>query len=117
MSIEAQPGKRTMHPPPAPHWGELVPESNTTLVLRVALPDRIVTVPFAELRRWEHTLGEPEILTISTGREQFVIEGGNLGEVRAALDTARLCEIHPTFTRTASARLGPRIARIAIETA
>lgn len=117
MSIDSQPGRRTFAPPPAPTWGELTPEGRNTQIIRFALTDRVVTIPIAEIRRWEHQSGEPEVLTISTSREQIVVEGQALGEVRAALDVARLCEIRTTFARAIPCRPGPRIMRITIEAA
>jgi hypothetical protein len=117
MSIETKHGRRTIAPPLAPAWGELAPEGRLAATLRFVLPDRTVTFPIMEFRRWEHTPGEPETLTISTAREQVVVEGNGLDEVRAALDVIRLCELRLTYSRPHLARPGPRIARITIETA
>ena len=116
MSIETHPGSKSLVPPPPPNWGEIVPEGQAAVVVRFALVDRVVTFPVDQFKRWEHAPGEPELLTISTEKEQIVIEGRELAEVRAALDLGRLCEVRVNYTRS-GARPGPRVQRIAIEPA
>jgi hypothetical protein len=61
-------------------------------------------------------LGEPELLTIKTDRDEIVVEGRDLAEVRAALDLGRLCELRVNFPRPTGARPGPQVRRITIET-
>jgi hypothetical protein len=117
MSIEPHPGKKPLVRPPPPSWGEIAPDGQTALVVRFALGDRAVTFPADEFKRWEHVPGEPELLTISTGKEQIVIEGRELAEVCAALDLGRLCEVRINFPRSSGVRPGPQVRRIAIEPA
>lgn len=116
MSIQHQPGQKPLVPPPPPTWGEVTPEDKPATVIRFVLADRVVTFPVSELKRWEHLAGEPEVLSISVGKEQVVIEGAELGAIRAALDRKRLGEVRVNHER-AKARPGPRVRRIAIETA
>lgn len=116
MSILHQPGQKPLVPPPPPTWGEVAPENETAKVIRFVLVDRVVTFPLAELKRWEHSAGEPEVLTIRVGGEQVVIEGAELGPIRAALDLKRLTEVRANHGRSTT-RPGPRVRRIAIETA
>lgn len=116
MSILHQPGQKPLVPPPPPTWGEVAAENETAPVVRFVLADRVVTFPLSELKRWDHIAGEPEVLSISVGREQVVIEGAELGPIRAALDQRRLREVRPNHERS-KARPGPRVRRIAIETA
>jgi len=116
MSIEPHPGSKPLVPPPPPTWGEIAPVGKTALVVRFALADRVVTFPMDQFKRWEHTAGEPELLTITTDKEQIVMEGRELAEVRAALDLGRLSEVHINYPR-AGARPGPRVQRITIEPA
>ena len=66
MSIEVYPGDRPLTPPPPPTWGEIAPVGKTATVLRVALPDRWMSFPVDQFERWEHEVGEPELLTIRT---------------------------------------------------
>jgi hypothetical protein len=61
-------------------------------------------------------LGEPELLTIKADRDEIVVEGRDLTEVRAALDLGRLCELRVNFPRPTGARPGPQVRRITIET-
>lgn len=117
MSIDPHPGKMPLLPPAPPNWGETVPEGKPVLVVRFALVDRVVTFPVDQFKRWEHIAGEPERLTISTDKEEIVIEGRELAEVRAALDLGRLCEVRINYPRPSSARPGPRVQRITIEPA
>jgi hypothetical protein len=114
MSIEPQPGGRPLTPEPPHPWGEVVPTGQQALVLRVALEDRTVTYPYAELRRWEFTRGTPDLLVIKAGSEVVTIEGRELALIRAALDLCRLAEIRLMFPRHGS-RPGPIVQRIAIE--
>lgn len=115
MSILHQPGQQPLVPPPPPTWGEVAPEDKPPTIIRFVLVDRVVTFPVSELKRWEHLAGEPEVLSISMGKEQVVIEGAELGPIRAALDLKRLCEVRANHERS-KARPGPRVRRIAIET-
>jgi len=115
MSIEHQPGQKPLVPSPPPTWGEVTSEDKPAPVLRFVLADRVVTFPIAELKRWEHLAGEPEVLSISVGKELIVVEGKELEAIRAALDLKRLAEIRVNYERT-KARPGPRVRRIAIET-
>lgn len=117
MSIEVQPGKKPLTPSAPPSWGELSPDGRTARVVRFAPGDRVVTFPADEFQRWEHAAGEPERLTITAGKEQIVIEGRELGEIRAALDLGRLCEVRVNFPRPGGARPGPQVRQITIETA
>ena len=117
MSIEPHPGKKPLVRPPPPSWGEIAPDGQTALVVRFALGDRVVTFPADEFKRWEHAAGEPELLTIRTGKEQIVIEGRELAEVRAALDLGRLCELRVNYPRSPGGRPGPRVRQITIEPA
>ncbi len=114
MSIENQPGQKPLVPAPPPTWGEVAAEDEKTKVVRFVMVDRVVTFLVSELKRWEHVAGEPEILTITAGREQVVIEGADLGLIRAALDLKRLGEVRVNHERSRS-RPGPRVRRIAIE--
>lgn len=116
MSIDHQPSQKPLVPPPPPTWGEVADEDDDAEVIRFVLVDRVVTFPYSELKRWEHLAGEPEVLSISVGREQVVIEGVELGPIRAALDLKRLREVRGNHERS-KARPGPRVRRIAIETA
>ena len=115
MSIENQPGQKPLVPAPPPSWGEVTPEDEKAKVVRFVMVDRVVTFLVSELKRWEHVAGEPEVLTISAGKEQVVIEGADLAAIRAALDLKRLCEVRANHERS-KARPGPRVRRIAIET-
>lgn len=116
MSLETPPGRKPVVPTPPPTWGEITGNDETTSVVRFVLVDRVVTFPVAEFKRWEHVAGEPEMLLIFAGRERILIEGSELKAIRAALDQRRLCEVRPNSER-AKARPGPRVRRIAIETA
>ena len=116
MSIQQQPGKKPLGPPPPPTWGETTPVGATARVVRFVLADRVVTFPFSELKRWEHVAGEPELLAIHAGKEIITVEGAELAVVRAALDLARLGELRPNHERSVS-RPGPRVRQITIEPA
>ena len=85
------------------------------LVVRFALVDRVVTFPVDQFKRWEHLAGEPELLTISTDKEEIVIEGRELAEVRAALDLCQLREVRINYPRSPGNRPGPRVQRITVE--
>ena len=117
MSIEVEPGKKPLARPAPPSWGEISPDGRIALVARFALGDRVVTFPVAQFKRWEHTAGEPELLTIKADKEEIVIEGRELTEIRAALDLGRLCEVRVNFPRSVAPRPGPQVRRITIETA
>ena len=117
MSIEQQSGKNLLVPRPPPPWGEIAPEGQTAAVVRFILPDRVVSYPHGELKRWEHAGGEPEVLTINAGKDQVVVEGRELAAIRAALDLGRLCELRPTTPAKPGGRPGTQVKRIAIEPA
>ena len=116
MSIEIFPGTKPLTRPAPPNWGEISPGGKTATVVRFAHVDRWVSFPADQLRRWEHVVGEPELLTIKTDKEEIVIEGRELSEVRAALDLGKLCELRVNFPRPTGARPGPQVRRITIET-
>lgn len=116
MSIQHQPGQKPLVPPPPPTWGEVAAEGASSSIVRFVLADRVVTFPLSELKRWEHVAGDPEVFSISIGREQIVIEGTELGAIRTALDKKQLIEVRATHERSKT-RPGPRVRRIAIETA
>lgn len=116
MSIEYQPGQKPLVPATPPTWGEITPEGEKATVVRFVLADRVVIFPFSQLKRWEHIAAEPEILSITVGKEQIVIEGAELAAICAALDLKRLSEVRVNHERS-KARPGPRVRRIAIETA
>ncbi len=115
MSIDPHPGKMPLLPPAPPNWGETAPEGKPVLVVRFALVDRVVTFPVDQFKRWEHLAGEPELLTISTDKEEIVIEGRELAEVRAALDLCQLREVRINYPRSPGNRPGPRVQRITVE--
>ena len=117
MSIEIFPGTKPLTRPAPPNWGEISPGGKTATVVRFALVNRWVSFPADQFKRWEHAVGEPEMLTIKTEKEEIVIEGRELGEIRAALDLGRLCELRVNFPRPTGARPGPQVRRITIETA
>ncbi len=117
MSIEVFPGNKPLTRPAPPNWGEISPDGDPARVVRFALVGGWVSFPADQLKRWEHTLGEPELLTIKTDRDEIVVEGRDLAEVRAALDLGRLCELRINFPRSTGARPGPQVRRITIETA
>lgn len=112
MTIDLKPGQTLPPPDPPPAWGEITPSGQTAAVLRIVLPECVVSYPTSELRRWEHRTGSPELFTIRIGNEEIAVEGTDLGPVRAALDLGRLCELRLTYK---SKRPGPQIQRIAIE--
>lgn len=116
MSIQQQPGKKPLVPPPPPTWGETTPEGQTAGVVSFVVADRVVTFPYSELKRWEHVAGEPELLTIHAGNEVVTIEGTELAVIRAALDLTRLGELRTNHERS-GARPGPRVRQITIEPA
>lgn len=116
MSIEVFPGTKPLTRPAPPNWGEISPNGEPARMVRFALIGGWVSYPFDQLKRWEHTLGEPELLTIKADRDEIVVEGRELAEVRAALDLGRLCELRVNFPRPTGARPGPQVRRITIET-
>jgi len=85
------------------------------MVVRFVLADRVVTYPAAQLKRWEHLLGDQETLVIRTDRDEVVIEGRDLTPIRTALDIGRLCELRLNYSAKVGARPGPQIRRITIE--
>lgn len=93
MSIAHHPGKDPLAPPAPRSWGLILPERQMCPTLRLVLSDRSISFPVADLRRWEHVAGDPELLTILTSREAIEIEGRLLAEVRQALDELRLKEL------------------------
>jgi len=117
MSIEIFTRAKPLRRPAPASWGELSPEGQAATVVRFTLVNRWVSFPADEFKRWEHAVGEPELLTIKTEKEDIVIEGRELSEVRAALDLGRLCELRVNFPRPTGARPGPQVRRITIETA
>jgi hypothetical protein len=116
MGIQHEPGKSPLAPPAPLTWGEIAPEGQPARVVRFCLVDRVVTFPVSELRRWEHAVGAPELLTIHVGRETVVVEGSELAAVRTSLDLGRLCELRLTHSRLQS-RPGPKVLSISIEAA
>jgi hypothetical protein len=116
MSIEVFPGTKPLTRPAPPNWGEISPDGDPARVVRFALVGGWVSFPIDQLKRWEHTLGEPELLTIKADRDEIVVEGRDLAEIRAALDLGRLCELRVNFPRPTGTRPGPKVRRITIET-
>lgn len=116
MSIHQHPAGEPLAPPPGPLWGEVAPENERAVAVRFVLADRVVSFPFAELRRWEHTAGNPERLVVTAGCELVTIEGQHLAAIRAALDSAKLREVRTTPQKP-SARAAPAVRRITIEPA
>lgn len=115
MSIDQHPAAKPLVPPPPPSWGEIASTGEIAAVVRFVLDQRVVTFPADQFKRWEHALGVPETLTISTEKEQIVVEGRELAEIRAALDLGCLCELRANYPRASGARPGPQVRRIAIE--
>lgn len=116
MSLEVFPAAKPLARPAPLTWGEISPDGRTATVVRFALTDRWVSFPAAQFLRWEHAMGERELLTIKTDKEEIVIEGRELAEVRAALDLGRLGELRVNFPSPTGARPGPQIRQITIET-
>lgn len=114
MSIDQSPHGIPLVLPPPPAWGEIAAEGRTALVTRFVLTGRVVTYPVSALRRWEQLAGEPELLKITAGKENIIIQGHELAAIRAALDLGRLVEVHPTPSRN-GARPGPRVYSITLE--
>lgn len=117
MSIEPHPEGKPLVAAPPPSWGEIAPAGQTATVMRFVLVDRVVTYPTEQFKRWEHVVGVPEMLTLTTGNEQVVVEGRELAEIRAALDLGRLCELRVNYPPKSGTRPGPQVRRIAIEAA
>jgi hypothetical protein len=115
MSIETHSGGKILTHSAPPTWGEVVPDGQVAVVIRFIVGQNAVTFPISQFKRWEHTMGLPETLTLLAGNEQITIEGKELGLVRAALDLGRLCELRVNFYAKSGARPGPQIRRIAIE--
>lgn len=112
MSIDQPVGKPAIAPPPPPDWGEVAPEGQVAHVTRFVFTDRVVAFPGSELKRWEHTDGEPELLIIQVGKEEVIVEGRELAPIRIALDLRRLCELRTTVVR--AAQPGPKVMRMEI---
>lgn len=117
MSIESHPGAKPLVPRPPPSWGEIASEGQTALVVRFVLVDIVVTYPADQFKRWEHVFGFPETLTIRTEKEEVIVEGRDLAEIRAALDLGRLYELRVNYPSKSGTRPGPQVRRIAIEPA
>ena len=117
MSIEQQSGKNLLVPRPPPPWGEIAPEGQTAAVVRFILPDRVVSYPHGELKRWEHAGGEPEVLTINAGKDQVVVEARKLAAFGAPVYPGPLSYPRPTTRARAGGRPGTQVKRIAIEPA
>ena len=116
MSIDHQPGQKPLVSAPPLTWGEVAADGEKATVVRFVMADRVVTFPFSQLKKWEHIAGEPEVLSITAGKERVVIEGAALGAIGEALDQKRLCAVRANHDRS-KARPGPRVRRIDIETA
>lgn len=115
MAIESATGKRPLSAAAPPTWGELAGQGERALVVRFILEDRTVSIPVSQLRRWEHSLGEPEYLLILAGPSTVVIEGHDLSAIRFALDLGRLAEVRTN--REHSGRPGPRVRQLTLEAA
>jgi hypothetical protein len=113
MSIEHSPNQRPTLQAAPPTWGELAGQGERALVVRFVLVDRTVTFPVSQVRRWEHTLGEPEYLLILAGTNTVVIEGRDLSPIRFALDVGRLAEVRTN--REHVSRPGPRVRQVTME--
>ena len=114
MSINQHPAKEPLMSPSSPLWGEVASAEQRVCSVRFLLPDRVVSFPLGELRRWEHVAGNPERFVIVAGREQVKIEGLNLKEVCEALDASKLCAVRVNRQRHGSKK-NPVIHRITIE--
>lgn len=115
MSLDLRSGTKPLTASPPPSWGEIAPDGESAAVIRFVLVDRVVTYPSAQFKRWEHVVGVPETLILTTDKELVVVEGRELGEIRAALDLGRLCEVRINYPPKSGARPGPQVRRIAIE--
>ena len=116
MSIQQHPAKRALGRPSALHWGEVAPDRQTVGFVRFVMVDRVVGYSVTDLRRWEHVLGDIEVLLISAGSELIKVEGVRLLDVRESLDSGRLLEIRQNPRKLASGG-GPVISRIEISPA
>ena len=114
MTIHHHPNQEPLLAPPANSWGAVAPEGVVARVLRVVLGDSVVSFPVAELRRWEHVVGNPETLEIWAGSECVRIEGRRLTQIREALDNSKLIEVRQN-TSSPVVRSGPSIRRISLE--
>lgn len=117
MSIETEPGRKPLVGPAPPSWGELAVEGRAAIVVRFILDQSAVTIPVGLFRRWEHSLGLPETITLVTDRERVVVEGKELAPIRVALDLGRLCELRVNYHAKPGVRPGPQVRRILIEPA
>lgn len=102
---------------PVLSWGELAEDGKEAFVVRFVLADRVVTYHATQLKRWEHVFGVPEMLLIRADRDEIVVEGRDLNEIRAALDLGRLCELRLNYPAKAGVRPGPQVRRITIHAA
>jgi hypothetical protein len=116
MSLEIQPGKKPLIPPPPPLWGEVTAENEVSSFTRFVLSDRIVTFPVSELRRWEFVSGENERLIISAGRERVVVEGVGLAAICVALENRRLREVRASGKQL-KMRPGAQVHRVILQSA
>ncbi len=114
MSIDQHPAKEPLVLPSSPQWGEVALDGQQVQWIRFLLPDRIVSYPLGELRRWEYVVGNPERLVIVAGRDQVEVEGHNLKAVCDALDASKLCAVRVNRQRRVF-KQNPMIRRISIE--
>ncbi len=114
MSIKVHATHAPLRPAGTEVWGEVGPEGALNPSIRFALGDRMVCVPTAEIKRWEHIRSDPERLVILTSRERVTIVGHALTEIRGAMDRLRLRELRVTPAKS-DHRPGPQIHRIEIE--
>jgi hypothetical protein len=116
MSIKQDPSKEPLTPPAEPPWGKAEPEGKTANVVQFVLADRTVSFPVKAIKRWELVGGDPERLLITIEKELVSVEGKALGLLRDALNESRLQIVRINGARP-SARPGPVVRRIAIESA
>ncbi len=117
MSIEPHPTGKPLTPAVPPNWGELAPDGQAAVIIRFIVEQGTISIPAAQFKRWEHTLGLPETLTLVTGSERIIVEGKELAPVCAALDLGRLCELRVNYPSKSGSRPGPLVRRIAVEPA
>lgn len=115
MSIEPHPSGRRLVTGVPPNWGEVSPAGETAMVIRFQLEGSVVTYPAGQFNRWEHARAATETLTIWTVWERIMVEGRDLGPIRAALDLGKLCEVRLNYMHHSGSRPGPHVRRIVIE--
>jgi hypothetical protein len=115
MSIDCHPTGKPLAQVVPPNWGEVAPAGELALVTRFLLETSVVTFPAGHFSRWEHARGVSESLIIWTAEEQIVVEGRDLGPIRAALDLGKLCEVRLNYVRHVGATPGPQVRRIVVE--